>query len=80
MHELSLCESVLALVEKKVAEEKGARIVKITLAVGEYSGACRESMAFCFPLVAKGTVAETAALEFQNAPGRDLRVVSFDVE
>lgn len=83
MHELSLCESVIALIEKKAVKEADApllRVVKITLAIGAQAGACPEALAFCFPFVAKGTLAEDATLAFENASGRDLRVVSFEVE
>lgn len=79
MHEVSLCESILKILEKKAVEEDFTRVVKIELTLGELSGASQESMAFCFPLVAKGTFAEGAELEFVSTPGNDLRVSQLEV-
>ncbi|HBM91393.1 MAG TPA: hypothetical protein DD400_05940 [Rhodospirillaceae bacterium] len=79
MHEVSLCESILKILEKKAQEDGFSQVVKVQLTVGEYSGACQESMAFCFPMVAKGTLAEGAELEFQSVEGTDLRVSKLEV-
>jgi hydrogenase nickel incorporation protein HypA/HybF len=79
MHEISLCESILRILEKKSKEDGFSRVVKVKIALGEYSGASRESMEFCFPLVAKGTLAEGATLDFISAKGTELRVKSLEV-
>ncbi len=79
MHEVSLCESILKIVERQAEKEKFARVVSITLTVGELSGASTEAMTFCFPFVAKGTIADGAKLTFVSAKGRDLRVSAVEV-
>lgn len=79
MHEVSLCENILKIIEKQAQKDKFERVVSVTLTVGDLSGASTEAMAFCFPLVAKGSVAEGAALNFVETSGRDLRVSALEV-
>lgn len=79
MHEMSLCESVLRIIEKQAEKEKFQRVVKVKILIGEHSGASQESMAFCFPFVTKGTVADGAALEFVRTEGRELKVDEVEV-
>lgn len=79
MHEVSLCENILKIIEKQAEKEGFAKVVKVTLTVGELSGASPDSLDFCFPLVAKGTIADGATLEIQHTPGNDLRVTSLEV-
>lgn len=79
MHEVSLCESILKIIEKQAEKDRFSRVTGVTLTVGDLSGASTEALSFCFPLVAKGTLAEGAALRFVATKGRDLRVSSLDV-
>ncbi len=79
MHEVSLCESVLRIIQKQAEKDGFKRVVKVTLTVGEHSGASTEAMAFCFPFVVKGSVADGAELAFVPGKGRDLRVKALEV-
>lgn len=79
MHEVSLCESILKIIEKQAEKEGFKRVERVTLTVGERSGASTESMAFCFPFVAKGTIADGAKLDFVSTKGSDLRVSALEV-
>jgi hydrogenase nickel incorporation protein HypA/HybF len=79
MHEMSLCESIVKIVEKQARKENVCRVVKVRVALGELSCASEESLSFCFPIVAKGTLAENANLEFIHTDGDDLRVVEVEV-
>ncbi|NLH80600.1 MAG: hydrogenase maturation nickel metallochaperone HypA [Phyllobacteriaceae bacterium] len=70
MHEMSLMESVLEIVEDE-ARKAGARSVKtVKLAIGELSHVEPEAMAFCFEAVIRGTLAEGARLEIERVPGQ----------
>ncbi len=70
MHEMSLMESVLEIVEDE-ARKAGARTVKtVKLSIGELSHVEPEAMAFCFEAVIRGTLAEGARLEIERVPGR----------
>jgi hydrogenase nickel incorporation protein HypA/HybF len=80
MHEMSLCESILRIIERQAEKEGFSRVLKVRLEIGEHSGASEESLAFCFPFVTKGTVADGAELEFIRKPdGRTLRVGELEV-
>lgn len=79
MHEVSLCESILKILERKAKEDGFTRVVSVQIAIGEFSGASQESMEFCFPLVAKGTLAEGATLDFIPEEGTALRVKRLEV-
>ena len=79
MHEMSLCESILRIIEKQAEKEKFKCVLKVRVLIGEYSGASEESMAFCFPFVTKGTVAEGAKLEFVRTKGQELKVDEVEV-
>ena len=64
MHELAITQTMLDIVLEK-AEESGARRVgAINLVIGELSGFVEESVRFYFDFLAKGTIAEGAALKF----------------
>ncbi len=80
MHEMSLCESILRILEKQAEKEGFQRVLKVKILIGEHAGASEESLAFCFPFVTKGTLAEGAALEFNRTKGCDLKVDELDVE
>lgn len=79
MHEMSLCEGIVRIVERQTGLADGERIVKVRIALGDRSGASEESLRFCFPFAAKGTRAEGAALEFIPSPDAALRVVEMEV-
>ncbi len=79
MHELSLCESILRIVEKQAEKERFTRVVTVTVALGAQSCASEEALAFCFPLVVKGTIADGAALEFTRTADSALRVLKLEV-
>ncbi|MCL2469499.1 MAG: hydrogenase maturation nickel metallochaperone HypA [Alphaproteobacteria bacterium] len=79
MHEVSLCESILRIIEKQAEKENFEKVLSLTLSVGHQSGASAESLLFAFPLVAKNTLAENAKLIIKETPGRDLKVSSMEV-
>ncbi|MBU6950268.1 hydrogenase maturation nickel metallochaperone HypA [Hahella sp. HN01] len=69
MHELSIMENVVQLIEDSAAKEGFQRAVKIVLEIGELSHVETSAMDFCFSAVAKGTVVENATLEYLSIPG-----------
>ena len=79
MHEVSLCESIIRIIERQSQKDKFERVVAVTLTIGDMSGASTEALEFCFPMVAKGTCAEGATLTFVETSGSDLRVSALEV-
>lgn len=70
MHEQNICESLLALVIKHAEKANSARVLRIYLVVGEYSGVVDESVEFYFSFLSKGTVAEGADINFTHMPAK----------
>lgn len=79
MHEVSLCESILKIIERQAQKEGFTRVTKVQLTVGTLSGASPESLSFAFPLVTKDTLADGAELEITETEGRELKVSQLEV-
>ena len=69
MHEMSLIESVVALVEDERRKQDFSRVRVIRLAVGVLGHAEPSALRFCFEAVARGTIAEGARLEIEQVRG-----------
>ena len=69
MHEVSLIENVLALVEQERAKQVFDRVTRIKLAVGALGCAEPDALRFCFAAVTAGTIAQGARLEIATIPG-----------
>jgi hydrogenase nickel incorporation protein HypA/HybF len=70
MHELSLAQSILDLVEEQRTGERFARVRTIRVSVGQLSSVDPRALEFGFEVVARGTVAEGATLAIDRPPGR----------
>jgi hydrogenase nickel incorporation protein HypA/HybF len=69
MHEMSLAESVLDLVEDCIRREGGQRVKTVRLEIGKLSAVEPDAMRFCFDAVARGTSAEGAVLDIIEQEG-----------
>lgn len=69
MHEVSLIESVVALVEDERRKQRFERVRVIRLRLGALGHADPEALRFCFDAVTNGTVAAGARLEIEIVPG-----------
>ncbi len=69
MHEMSLAEGVLQLIEDAAREQHFARVTMVCLEIGALSSVERESLAFCFDAVTRSSIAEGACLEILEVPG-----------
>lgn len=70
MHELSLAQSVVEIIENAAARDAFARVRRVWLEVGQLSCVEPEAMRASFEAVARETLAEGAALEIIAVPGR----------
>lgn len=70
MHELSLAEALIELVEEESRKLAGARIRTVRLEIGAIATVEPEAMRFCFDVVARGTSADGAVLDIVTVPGR----------
>jgi hydrogenase nickel incorporation protein HypA/HybF len=70
VHELSLAQSVVEIVENAAAREAFLRVRRVWLEVGVLSCVEPEAMRASFEAVARGTLADGAVLELIRVPGR----------
>ncbi len=71
MHELSLCQSLIRLIEDQLRQERGAlRVTEVALEIGAAAAIDPEALRFAFPIAARGTPAEGAALSISEVPLR----------
>jgi hydrogenase nickel incorporation protein HypA/HybF len=69
MHEMSLAEGVVQIVEDYARRENFRRVKTVWLEIGRLSGVETEAMRFCFEAATRRTVAEGAKLEILETPG-----------
>ena len=62
MHELAICQAMLAQVEAIAREHNAARVVSITLGMGPLSGVEESLLQHAYPVAVAGTLAEGAEL------------------
>ena len=67
MHELGIARNIVAIVSDAA---RGRKVHRVTLEVGALSGVMTDAIAFCFPVVAEGTVVEDALLDIHEIEGR----------
>lgn len=69
MHEMSLCEGVVQILEQEAERHAFERVTKVRLEIGQLAAVETEALRFSFDVVARGTLAEGAALEILPVPG-----------
>ena len=70
MHEMSLCESILGILEENARSQGFGRVKAVWLEIGALAGVEVEAMRFSFEVVTRGTLADRARLEIIDVPGR----------
>lgn len=69
MHEMSLAEGVLQLIEDAARDQGFTAVRTVWVEIGQLSGVEPDAMAFCFDAVSRGTLLEGARLEIVHVPG-----------
>jgi hydrogenase nickel incorporation protein HypA/HybF len=70
MHEMSLAEGVVQIVETTARANDASAVRAVWLELGALSHVEHEALRFSFDVVKRGTVAEGARLEIRITPGR----------
>jgi len=70
MHEMSIAESVLQIIEDKARTDGYTRVKAVWLEIGQLAGVEKESLRFCFDVVTRDSVARDARLEIVETPGQ----------
>lgn len=63
MHEMSLCEGVLQVIEAEAKNQQFTKVKRVVLDIGVLSGVEIPAFEFAFEVVMRGSVAEAAKLE-----------------
>lgn len=69
MHEMSLAEGMLQIVEDTARANGLARVRDVWVEIGRLSQVEPEAMRFCFDAVTRGSVADGARLHVVDVPG-----------
>lgn len=70
MHEMSLAEGVLQVIEDSAKSGGFTRVKTVWLEIGALAGVEAEAMRFCFDAVVRNTLAEGAKLEILATEGQ----------
>ena len=70
MHELSLAENVLQMIEETARTGGFRRVRKVFLEIGQLATVEPDAMRFCFDAVVRESIADGAELEILEVPGR----------
>ncbi len=68
MHELAVCQDIIAQINQLATEHKAKAIHSISLEIGPLSGVESALLEAAFPIASAGTVAEKALLEITAIP------------
>lgn len=66
MHEMSLCEGVLQIIEAEAKKQNFSTVKRVILDVGVLSGVEIPALEFSFEVVMRGSIAENATLEINE--------------
>jgi len=70
MHEMSLCEGVLQVLQDNAHSQGFSSVKTVWLEIGTLSGVELDAMRFCFDAVMRDSVADKAKLEIIEIPGK----------
>jgi hydrogenase nickel incorporation protein HypA/HybF len=70
MHEMSLAEGIVQLVEDAARADGCTKVTSVWLEIGQLAAVETESLRFCFDAVTHGSIAEGARLEIIVTPGQ----------
>jgi hydrogenase nickel incorporation protein HypA/HybF len=70
MHELSIAQNLIEIIEEAASQKNFSKVKKISLRIGEMACVDKEALSFCLEVASKGTCVEGARLLFEDSPLR----------
>jgi hydrogenase nickel incorporation protein HypA/HybF len=70
MHEMSLAESIVQIVEDTARQHGGTRVTCVRLEIGQLAGVELDALRFCFEAASRESLAADAALVIDQPEGR----------
>ncbi|MDU8929653.1 hydrogenase maturation nickel metallochaperone HypA [Alisedimentitalea sp. MJ-SS2] len=68
MHEMSICESIVSVIEEQAMVQSFDKVNMVRLEVGALAGVELEALKFSFDVVTRGSIAEGATLDVIELP------------
>jgi len=68
MHEMSLCESILGILQNHAQSQGFKRVKALWLEIGAFAGVEVAALKFSFEVISKDTLADQAQLHIINVP------------
>lgn len=69
MHEMSLCQGIVGIIEDAAERQTFARVRSVTLELGRLGHVLPQAMLFCFEAASRGTLADGAELVIRLTDG-----------
>ena len=69
MHEMSLCEGILQVMESEAQKQGFSQVKNVWLEIGDLAGVEVDAMLFSFDAVTRNSLADGAKLNIINIPG-----------
>lgn len=70
MHEMSLVEGIVQLVEEAARADGCKKVKAVWLEIGQLAAVEKDALHFCFDAVTRGGIAEGARLKIVDIPGQ----------
>ena len=70
MHELSVTESLLKIALRHAEKANAKRVTDLNIVIGDLASMVDDSIQFYWEIIAKGTIAEQAKLNFRRVPAQ----------
>ncbi len=70
MHEMSLCEGVLQVLQTEAKTQRFKKVIAVWLEIGDLSSVEPQAMLFSFDVVTRNSLADGATLNIINVPGQ----------
>lgn len=68
MHEMSLCENLIQIIEQQALEQQFSQVSTVVLELGVFSGVEPDALQFCFDICCRGTIADASKLVIVQLP------------
>ncbi|MEJ2635330.1 MAG: hydrogenase maturation nickel metallochaperone HypA [Calditrichia bacterium] len=68
MHEMSIAESVLEIVQESMHKNDARKLLSVTVEIGELTAVIPESLEFCFQAITENSAYKGADLKIVNVP------------
>ena len=68
MHEMSICESIISVIEQQAVAQSFEKVNMVRLEVGAMAGVELEALRFSFDVVTRGSIADGAKLDVIELP------------